>query len=100
VRGFVVQVVRQQWYRDYIDGLSRKMLFDVLAAANYMEIKPLLDLTCLGVTFILMGKNAEEVGAMCFADNDDDVLLRCINNSSHMPRLLDTRDPELAEADS
>lgn len=37
------------------------MLFDMLTAANFMGIKPLLDLTCLKVTFQLTGKNAEEV---------------------------------------
>lgn len=36
-------------------------LFEVLAAANYMEIQPLLDLACLRITFSLQGKNAEEV---------------------------------------
>lgn len=41
--------------------MDRQTLFDVLSAANYMEIKPLLDLTCLKVTFELTGKNAEEI---------------------------------------
>ena len=53
----------QQWYQEFVsdENLSREMLFDLLTAANYMGIKPLLDLTCLKVTFQLTGKNAEEV---------------------------------------
>jgi hypothetical protein len=37
------------------------MLFRVLSAANYMTIRPLLDLACLWCTFQLSGKSAEEV---------------------------------------
>lgn len=37
------------------------MLFELLTAANYMDIKPLLDLACLRVTFELSQKTAEEV---------------------------------------
>jgi S-phase kinase-associated protein 1 len=53
----------QEWYQNFVadENLTREMLFDLLTAANYMGIKPLLDLTCLKVTFQLTGKNAEEV---------------------------------------
>ena len=53
----------QTWYQEFVadENLNREMLFDLLTAANYMGIKPLLDLTCLKVTFQLTGKNAEEV---------------------------------------
>jgi hypothetical protein len=53
----------QPWYQDFVsdEKMDRDMLFDMLTAANFMGIKPLLDLTCLKVTFQLTGKNAEEV---------------------------------------
>ena len=66
----------QKWYQDFVadENLNKEMLFDLLTAANYMGIKPLLDLTCLKVTFQLTGKNAEEVSKLrvghsfyCFA---------------------------------
>ena len=41
--------------------MQKEMRFEVLAAANYMEIKPLLDLSCLQVTFELSGRSADEV---------------------------------------
>jgi Skp1 family, tetramerisation domain len=40
---------------------SRKSVFRVLEAANFMEISPLIDLTCLWCTFQISGKTAEEV---------------------------------------
>jgi len=57
------EVVTQSWYADWCheDNMPRDMLFEVLRAANYMSIPPLLDLACLKVTFQLHGRNADEV---------------------------------------
>mmetsp|Transcript_5041 Transcript_5041/g.7285 ORF Transcript_5041/g.7285 Transcript_5041/m.7285 type:complete len:169 (-) Transcript_5041:254-760(-) len=55
------EIVSQSWYRSFMEGKDRETVFDLLTAANYMGIKPLLDLTCLKVTFELTGKNAEEI---------------------------------------
>ena len=55
------QVVRQAWYQEFVENMQKEMRFEVLAAANYMEIKPLLDLSCLQVTFELSGRSADEV---------------------------------------
>lgn len=55
------ETVTQVWYRDYVRNLVHPMTYDLLTAANYMGIKPLLDLACLTVTFELAGKNAEEI---------------------------------------
>ena len=61
---FVIpQCMTQEWYRSFVDAIEREMLFELLTAANYMDIKPLLDLACLRVTFELSQKTAEEV---CF----------------------------------
>ena len=55
------EIVEQVWYQDFVENEDREMLFDILSAANYMGIKPLLDLTCLKVTFDLTGKSSEEI---------------------------------------
>lgn len=54
-------IVTQDWYQRFVGREDRDMIFDLLTAANYMGIKPLLDLTCLKVTFELTGKSAEEI---------------------------------------
>mmetsp|Transcript_25566 Transcript_25566/g.35995 ORF Transcript_25566/g.35995 Transcript_25566/m.35995 type:complete len:164 (+) Transcript_25566:202-693(+) len=54
------EIVKPEWYKEFVN-LERAMIFDLLTAANYMGIKPLLDLTCLKVTFELTGKSAEEI---------------------------------------
>jgi len=55
------EIVEQEWYRTFVEEIDRPMIFDLLTAANYMGIRPLLDLACLSVTFELSGKNAEEI---------------------------------------
>jgi S-phase kinase-associated protein 1 len=55
------EIVAQEWFRDFVTSKEREQVFDLLTAANYMGIKPLLDLTCLKVTFELTGKSAEEI---------------------------------------
>jgi len=63
---YCTQVVTQDWYKNFVsdENVNRDMLFELLTAANFMGIKPLLDLTVLKVTFQLTGKGAEEVRGM------------------------------------
>ena len=55
--------MKQDWCRNFVaqENLDDDTLFDLLTAANYMGIKPLLDLACLKITFKLNGKDAEEI---------------------------------------
>uniref|UniRef100_A0A7S2YAT4 SKP1 component dimerisation domain-containing protein n=1 Tax=Entomoneis paludosa TaxID=265537 RepID=A0A7S2YAT4_9STRA len=55
------ECMTQEWYREFVREMDRDMIFEILGAANYMNIKPLLDLACLRVTFELTGKSAEEI---------------------------------------
>lgn len=48
------------WQADFID-LSRAEIFDVILAANYMDIQPLLDLACAKVASMLRGKTPEQI---------------------------------------
>uniref|UniRef100_A0A6V2AFM3 E3 ubiquitin ligase complex SCF subunit n=1 Tax=Ditylum brightwellii TaxID=49249 RepID=A0A6V2AFM3_9STRA len=54
------EVVTQEWYRNFV-SVEQSLLFQLVQAANFMEIQPLLDLACLQVSTILMGKSAEEI---------------------------------------
>jgi S-phase kinase-associated protein 1 len=57
----VKEILKQDWYADFCDKLDRQMMFDLVAAANYMDIKPLLDLSCLAVSIHIKGKSVEEL---------------------------------------
>lgn len=59
----VEEVVKEEWYRNFIE-VDQALLFELVTAANFLDIKPLLDLTCLKVSVLLVGKTAEEIRVM------------------------------------
>lgn len=61
--------VVQKWYADYVD-VEQVVLFELIDAANYMDIKPLLDLTCATVASMIKGKTPE--GIRTTLNNTDD----------------------------
>jgi len=42
----------QPWYAEFV-RIDQVMLFELVTAANFMDIKPLLDLTCLAVSVMI-----------------------------------------------
>lgn len=57
----------QEWYQNFVsdENMNQDMLFELITAANFLGIPPLLNLTCLKVTFLIPGKNEEEVRYVC-----------------------------------
>ncbi|KAI8854037.1 Skp1 family, dimerization domain-containing protein [Chytridium lagenaria] len=49
---------------------SRRQLFDIILAANYLDIKSLLDLGCKTVANMIKGKTAEQIREMFNIEND------------------------------
>ena len=59
----------QGWYADFVD-VDKNLLFDLVTAANFMDIKPLLDLACLAVSIFIKGKSAEDMRKIFNISND------------------------------
>ena len=57
------------WYADFVD-LDQETLFEVILAANYLDIKPLLELTCAKVATMIKGKSVVEVRKLFNIEND------------------------------
>merc|ERR1711916_114461 len=49
-----------EWDAKFVD-LGQETLFELILAANYMDIKSLLDLTCAKVASLIKGKSPEEI---------------------------------------
>jgi S-phase kinase-associated protein 1 len=49
-----------EWYARFLD-IEQEVLFELILAANQLEIKALLDLTCASVASLIKGKSAEEI---------------------------------------
>jgi S-phase kinase-associated protein 1 len=52
--------VVQEWYANFV-AVEQETLFELILAANYMDIKSLLDLTCATVASMIKGKSPEEI---------------------------------------
>ena len=56
--------VTDEWDVNFINSLDLDSTFDMIQAANYMDIKSLLDLSCAKVASLMKGKSAEEIRTM------------------------------------
>ena len=50
----------QPWYSDFMN-ISNDEILELMLCANYMDIKPLLQLTCAAITLKIKGKTPEEL---------------------------------------
>ena len=57
------------WDKDFCD-VDQATLFEMILAANYLDIKPLLDLTCKTVANMIKGKTPEEIRQTFNIKND------------------------------
>lgn len=48
----IEDLVQPAWYVDFVK-VEQALLFELVTAANFMDIKPLLDLSCLAVTILI-----------------------------------------------
>lgn len=60
LKSSVMAEVVQRWYAEFVN-VEQVLLFELILAANYMDIKPLLDLTCATVASMIKGKTPEEI---------------------------------------
>lgn len=51
----------EPWYSDFADSLSMETLIGTMLAADFLEILPLLDLTCAILASKIKDKTSEEI---------------------------------------
>ena len=52
--------VVQEWYVKFVN-VEQETLFELILAANFMDILPLLELSCATVASMIKGKTSEEI---------------------------------------
>ncbi|KAJ1981385.1 hypothetical protein H4R34_002093 [Dimargaris verticillata] len=62
-------IVLDDWDREFC-RVDQVTLFELILAANYLDIKPLLDLACLTVANMIRGKRPEEIRRQFNIKND------------------------------
>lgn len=65
-------VCKDKWDGEWIDkvGDNRQTLYDLILAANYMDIKSLLHLGCAKVASLIKGKPLEQVKSILSTDKN------------------------------
>ncbi|PWN94868.1 E3 ubiquitin ligase SCF complex, Skp subunit [Tilletiopsis washingtonensis] len=58
-----------EWDAKFIQ-VDQEMLFEIILAANYLDIKPLLDVGCKTVANMIKGKTPEEIRKLFNIQND------------------------------
>lgn len=67
-----IEEIVQDWYSNYIKNMEWKLLLQLVGAANFLDIKPMLQLCCLGVVSRIVGRSANEVRPMFGISNPVD----------------------------
>ena len=62
--------VTTPWYTDFVNGLEQEELFELILASNYLDIKPLLELTCAKVATMIKNKTIPEIRKFFSIEND------------------------------
>ena len=57
------------WYAQYIT-LESEILFELIMAANYLDIKPLLELACAKCASLIKDKSIKEIRQFFNIEND------------------------------
>ena len=55
------QIVSDKWDATWIDAFDKKTIFEVILAANYMDIKPLLHLGCAKIATLIKQLSQEDI---------------------------------------
>ena len=58
-----------EWYTKFVE-VERDMVEDILLAANFLDIKPLLELCCAKIATYIKGKSIQEVRQFYNIEND------------------------------
>lgn len=60
----------QPFYYNYISAVDQETLFHLTLAANYMDIRPLLDLCCARIASFIKDKSPEQIRTNLNIPND------------------------------
>ena len=58
------------WDQTFINQLDQSLLFDLIVASNFLDIRGLLDLTCKAAANLIRGRTVEEIRKKFNIKND------------------------------
>jgi len=64
------KIVDDEWDAEFINKQTKKVIFQIILGANYMDIKCLLHLGCAKIATLIKGKSPEEIKKILGDDED------------------------------
>jgi len=64
------KIVEDEWDAKFINGQPKRMIFQIILGANYMDIKSLLHLGCAKIATMIKGKSPEEIKKILSEEDD------------------------------
>merc|ERR1712083_231818 len=65
------RIVADPWDAEFVNGMSKKMIFQVILAANYMDVTSLLHLGSAKIATLIKGKSPEEIKNILADDSNE-----------------------------
>ena len=65
--------INNDWDKEFMD-LDQSVIFDIILAANYLDMKELLNLGCKTIANYIKGKSADEIREIFGIEKDEDPL--------------------------
>lgn len=65
------RIVADKWDAEYINKMTKKMIFQVILGANYMDLPSLLHLGCAKIATLIKGKSPEEIKNILADDSNE-----------------------------
>lgn len=76
-------ILVQEFYADFITATDNDTLYNLTLAANFLDIKPLLDLCCARIASFIKNKTPEEIrvnlGIVCDFTPEEEAAVRAEN---------------------
>jgi len=64
------KIVEDKWDADFINNMSKKVIFQLILGANYMDVPSLLHLGCAKVATLIKGKSPDEIKQILSDESD------------------------------
>jgi len=64
------KIVEDKWDADFINNMSKKVIFQVILGANYMDVPSLLHLGCAKIATLIKGKSPDEIKQILSDDTE------------------------------
>jgi len=66
------KIVEDEWDADFINKQAKRVIFQIILGANYMDIKSLLHLGCAKIATMIKGKSPEEIKKILSEDDPNE----------------------------